>query len=154
MPRAAYSDNPAASRRSVRRGSSGAGLTGTCGSVEFALTLGRPLIVEPGGTAFALSTVLSVDSTPFALLSGFCVFVRDRRMFRRALAFMLGLVLLLRRGNGMGLGFLAMSGDLLANSHPLALALAAPGLDRSSCCEQHQGEHDDGGDNDGDYGNR
>ena len=135
-------------------GVSGAGLTGTCGSVEFALTLGRPLIVEPGGTAFALSTALSVDSTPFALLGGFCVFVRDRRMFRRAFAFMLGLVPLLRRGNGVGLGFLAMSGDLLANSLTFAFALAAPGLDQSSGCEQHQSEHDDDSDNDDDDGNR
>ena len=135
-------------------GVSGAGLTGTCGSVEFALTLGRPLVVEPGGTAFALRTLLSLGGTPFALLGGFCVFVRDRRMFRRAFAFMLGLVLLLRRGNGVGLGFLAMSGDLLANSLAFAFALAAPGLDQSSGCEQHQREHDDDGDNDDDYGNR
>ena len=135
---------------------SGAGLTRTAtgGSVELALALGRPLVVEPGGAAFALRTLLSLGGTPFALLGGFCVFVRDRRMFRRAFAFMLGLVPLLRCGNGVGLGFLAMSGDLPANSLALAFALAAPGLDESSGCEQHQREHDDDGDNDGDYGNR
>ena len=135
-------------------GVSGAGLTGTGGSVEFALALGRPLVVEPGGAAFALRTLLSLGGTPFALLGGFCVFVRDRRMFRRAFAFMLGLVPLLRRGNGVGLGFLAMSGDLLANSLTFAFALAAPGLDQSSGCEQHQSEHDDDSDNDDDDGNR
>jgi hypothetical protein len=54
----------------------------------------------------------------------------------------------------VGLGFLAMSGDLPANSLALAFALAAPGLDESSGCEYHQRQHDDDGDNDGDYGNR
>ena len=135
-------------------GASGAGLTGTGGSVEFALALGRPLIVEPRGAAFALRTLLSLGGTPFALIGGLCVFVRDCRMFRRAFTFMLGLVLLLRRGNGVGLGFLAMSGDLLANSLAFAFAFAAPGLDQSSGCEQHQRKHNDDGDNDDDYGSR
>ena len=78
------------------------------------------------------------------------MFVRDRRMFRRAFAFMLGLVLLLRRGNDVGLGFLAMSGDLLANSLTFAFPLAAPGLDQSSGSEQYQRQHDDDSDDDDD----
>lgn len=122
-------------------------------SVEFALALGRPLVVEPGGPAFALRTLLSLGGTPFALLGRFCVFVSDRRMFRRTFPLMLSLALLLRRCDGMGLGFLAMSGDLTAKALPFALALAPPGLGQSSGCEQHQRDHDHRRDNDGDYGN-
>jgi hypothetical protein len=105
------------------------------GSVEFALALGRPLVVEPGGAAFALRTLLSLGGTPF--------------MFRRAFAFKLGLVVFLRRSDGVGLGFLAMSGDLTAKALTLMFALAAP-RNQSSACEQQKRDHDH---DNGDYGN-
>ena len=110
--------------------------------------------MEPGGTAFALRTLLSLGGTPFALLGRFCVLVCDRRMFRRAFALIFGLVMLLRRRDGVRLGFLAMSGDLTAKTLALAFALAAPGLDQPPGCEQHQRNYGHDGDNDGDYGNR
>ncbi len=107
--------------------------------------------MEPGGAAFALRALLGLDGTPFAFLRLLCVLVGNRRMFRRALALALGLVMLLRRRDGVGLGFLAMSGGLTAKAFALAFALTAPGFDHSSGGEQHQGGHDD---EDGDYGNR
>jgi hypothetical protein len=126
---------------------------GSGGSVEFALALGRPLVVEPGGTTLAIRTLLGLGGTPFALLGRFCVFVCLRRMLRRALAFALGLVLFLRRGDGMGLGLLAMSGDLTAKALAFAFALT-PGLGQSPGRKEDQRDHDYGGDNDGDYGTR
>ena len=78
---------------------------------------------------------------------------RGRRVFRSAFALAFGLVMLLRRRGGVGLGFLAMSCDISAKPLALTFALAAP-LARSSGCEQEQREHDQDGDDDGDYGNR
>ena len=131
-----------------------AGLTGTGGSVEFALTLGRPLIVEPGGAAFAFSTVLSVDGTPFALLGGFCVFVRDRRMFRRRS----------RSCSASSCFSVAVTAWASASWRCPATSSRIRKRSRSRSrrrvstirrdSEQHQHEHDDDGDNDGDYGSR
>ena len=122
------------------------------GSFEVALAFGRPLIVESGGAAFALRTILSVSGTAFALLRRLSMLVRDRRMFCRAFALTFGLVMLLRRRDGVGLGFLAMSGGLAAKALALALALAAvhghpPGR------EQNDGDHDYDADDDGDHCN-
>jgi hypothetical protein len=124
------------------------------GSVELALALGRPLAVELGRTLFAPCTPLSFRSPPFALPRLLCVPFRGRRVLRRACALLFGFVMLLRRSHGVGLGFLAVSGDLTTKPLALTFALAAPFLDRSSGCEQHKRDHDHDGDNDGDYGNR
>jgi hypothetical protein len=126
---------------------------GSGGSVEFALALGRPLVVEPGRTAFSLRTLLGLGGAPLALLGSLCVFVRDCRMFRRAFALLLGLVMFLRCGDGMSLGFLAMSGDLTAKALAFAFALT-PGLGPSPGREQYQPYHDHDGNDDGDYSDR
>jgi hypothetical protein len=123
-------------------------------SVEVALTLGRPLAVELGRTLLAPRALLSLGSTPIALLRLLCVPFRGRCVFRRGFALVFGLVMLLRGRHGVSLGFLAVSGDLVAQPLALTFALATPSLDRSSGREQHQRDHDHDGDNDDDYDNR
>jgi hypothetical protein len=123
-------------------------------SVELALSLGGALAVELGRTLLAPCTLLSLGGTPLALLRLLRVPFRGRRVFRGALALAFGLVVLLRRRHGVGLGFLAVSRDISAKPLALTLALAAPPLDRSSGAEQQQRQHDQDGDDDGDYGNR
>jgi hypothetical protein len=105
--------------------------------------------MESGSPAFAPRSLLSLGGTPLALLRRLCVLVCDRRMFRRALALISGLIVLLRRLDGVGLGFLAMPGDLAAK----ALALAAPVLGSSSGREQPQRDHDYDADDDRDHDN-
>jgi hypothetical protein len=124
------------------------------GLVEVALALGRPLAVELGRTLLAPGALLNLGGTPFALLRFLGVPFRGRRMFRRAFALVFCLVMLLGRRHGVGLGFLAVSGDLTAQPLALAFALATPSLDRSSGREQHQRDHDHDGDNNRDYSNR
>jgi hypothetical protein len=109
--------------------------------------------VELGGTLLAPRTFLSLRGTPFARLRFLCVPLRGRRMFRRAFALAFSLLLFLRGRHGMGLGFLAVAGDLAAKPLALKFALAAPILDCSSGCEQHKRDHDHDGESNGDYGN-
>jgi hypothetical protein len=122
------------------------------GSVEVALALGRALAVELGGTLLAPRALLSLGGTPFACLRLLGVPFGGRRVFRRAFTLVFGLVMLLRRLDGVGVGFLAVSGDLTAKPFALTFTLAAPLLDRSSGCQQQKRDHDHDGDHDGDYG--
>jgi len=127
---------------------------GSCGSVEVALSLGGPLVVEPGGTALALCTLLSLGGAPLALLGRSCVLICDRRMLLGTFALLLRLILLLRRGDGMSLGFLTMPGDLAAKALAFTLALATPGFGQSPGRKHDQRHHDYDGKNDRDDDNR
>jgi hypothetical protein len=70
-----------------------------------------------------------------------------RRKFRSPLALAPGFVVLLARPARVRLGFLSMSGCLVAKT----LALEATVLDRPSDGEQHQREHDQDAHHDGDH---
>ena len=108
--------------------------------------------MEIGGTPFAPRTLLSLGGTPFPRLCLLGVPLRGRRVFRGTFAFVFGFAVLLRRRYGVGVGFLAVSGDLTAKPLAPAFALAPPVLDRSTGCDQRDHDHD--GDNDGDHGDR
>lgn len=98
--------------------------------------------MEFGGAAFALGTLLSLSRTLFAFLGPPCVPLGYCRLFRRAFAFLFSLGILLRRLDGMGLGFLSVSPNLAAKPLALPLALPAPVLGRSSAREQQDRDHD------------
>jgi hypothetical protein len=72
-------------------------------------------------------------------------------MFRCAFTLVFGLVLLLRCRHVVGLGFLAVSGDLSPKPRTFKFALAAPLRHRSSGCQQQKRDHDHDSDRDGDY---
>ena len=121
----------------------------------FALTLGL-VVPAPDGAAFALRALLGLGSEPFALLRRLRLLLRDRGNFRRPELHQehdgpeAGLVVLLGRLDGVGLGFLAMCGGLAAKP----LALAASILGHPASHEHHQPDHDQDADHDGDHGNR
>jgi hypothetical protein len=123
-------------------------------SVEVALALGGALAVELGGTLLAARTLLSLGCTPLALLCLLGMPFRGRRVFGGASALVCGLVTLFRRLHRVGLGLLVMSGDLAAKPLARNFAVAAPSLHRSSGNQQHDSDHDDSGNDDGNYGNR
>ena len=81
--------------------------------------------MELGGTLFARRTLLSLGGPLFACLRFIGVPFGGRRVFRRAFTLVFGLVMRLRRLHGVGLGFLAVSGDLTAKPLALTFALAA-----------------------------
>jgi hypothetical protein len=110
--------------------------------------------VELGSTLFAPCTLLSLGCTPFACLCFLGMPFGGRCVLRRAFTLVFGIVMLLSRRGGVGLGFLLVPSGLTAKPLALTFALAAPPLDGSSGYQQQKGDQEYDADDDGDYGNR